>query len=137
MGMPQPKLSEAALSKLSSYPYPGNIRELRNVVDRACALANAGAIDAAHILFDDPSWSRPPAALLVAPASPAPDGPNNLAAEASADLRGDMAAEEKRRILNALDACGGNQTKAADKLGMPRRTLVARLSEYGLTKPRK
>jgi DNA-binding NtrC family response regulator len=44
---------------------------------------------------------------------------------------------ERKRIMDALEQCGGNQTQAAELLGMSRRTLVARLSGYGLTKPRK
>jgi DNA-binding NtrC family response regulator len=39
---------------------------------------------------------------------------------------------ERRRIVDALDRCGGNQTRAAAELGITRRTLVARLGEYGL-----
>ena len=45
--------------------------------------------------------------------------------------------EEKRRILDALERCEGNQTRAAELLQMSRRTLVTRLSEYGLTRPRR
>lgn len=114
-----PSFTEAALSKLSRHAFPGNVRELRNVVDRACALASGPVLDVEHVVFDDhgPTTSEAPSA----------DG----------NLKDRLAAEEKRRILEALDACGGNQTKAAETLGMPRRTLVARLSEYGLTKPRK
>jgi two-component system, NtrC family, response regulator AtoC len=131
MGLPPPRFSEAALAKLASYRYPGNIRELRNIVDRACALAYTGPIDVEHIVFDDPTWQQAQASSVLPQAVLPP-----AVSEEGADLRGDMAAEEKRRILSALESCGGNQTKAADKLGMPRRTLVARLSEYGLTKPR-
>jgi two-component system, NtrC family, response regulator AtoC len=132
MGIPKPRFSDDALAMLSRYPYPGNIRELRNVVDRACALANSGEIDAGCIVFDDPSWSKVQTSEPGALQTPSPEAPSDQLP----GLRGDMAVEEKRRILSALEACGGNQTKAAEKLGLPRRTLVARLSEYGLTKPR-
>ena len=52
-------------------------------------------------------------------------------------LRDEVAALERTRITEALAACGGNQTKAAAMLGIPRRTLVLRLSEYGIPRPRK
>ncbi len=44
---------------------------------------------------------------------------------------------DRRRVLDALAACGGNQTRAAEMLGMSRRTLVTRLDAYGLPRPRK
>jgi DNA-binding NtrC family response regulator len=48
-----------------------------------------------------------------------------------------MREHEKKRIIDALDACGGNQTRAADMLGMSRRTLLHRLDELDLPRPRK
>jgi two-component system, NtrC family, response regulator AtoC len=134
--MTTPTFSAAAMTKLCDYHYPGNIRELRNVVDRACAFTTTGVIEATHILLDEPDAPQMPAMapVLLPVALPAVVG-DAVAAE-GAGLRSDMAAVEKSRILQALEASGGNQTKAADALGMPRRTLVARLTEYGLTKPR-
>jgi DNA-binding NtrC family response regulator len=117
MGMAAPTFTPAALEKLRSHGYPGNVRELRNVVDRACALAATRTIEPGDVIFDEPTDHD---------LDPVGDGP----------LKDTLAAETKRRILEALEACGGNQTKAAEKLGMPRRTLVARLSQYGMTKPR-
>jgi len=52
-------------------------------------------------------------------------------------LRREVAAEDKERIVRALEACGGNQTKAAEMLGISRRTLVSRLGEHDLPRPRK
>ncbi len=125
MGFAAPGFSPAALAKLRAHSFPGNVRELRNVVDRACALAGDTTIDASHVIFDD------------AGAFAASAGTTGEVALLDGGLKDTLAAEEKRRILEALESCAGNQTKAAEKLGMPRRTLVARLSEYGLTKPRK
>jgi two-component system, NtrC family, response regulator AtoC len=51
--------------------------------------------------------------------------------------RGQPNTEERKRILDALDRCGGNQTQAAKLLGVSRRTLVSRLDVYGLPRPRK
>jgi two-component system response regulator AtoC len=44
---------------------------------------------------------------------------------------------EKKRIIDALERCGGNQTRAAKLLGISRRTLTTRLNEFGLPRPRK
>jgi hypothetical protein len=52
-------------------------------------------------------------------------------------LRRELRAHERERIRAALEKCGGNQTKAASLLGISRRTLVSRLSEHGLPRPRK
>ena len=48
-----------------------------------------------------------------------------------------MKSLERTRILEALERCGGNQSEAARQLGIPRRTLVSRFTELGLTRPRK
>ncbi len=123
MGLAEPALEPAAITRLEAHAWPGNVRELRNVMDRAVALAGGSGIGVAHLFFDEAAQS----VRAGAPARAAGEG----------DLRESLDAEEKRRILEALAACDGNQTKAAEQLGMPRRTFVARLQQYGLTKPRK
>ncbi|HSO39067.1 MAG TPA: sigma-54 dependent transcriptional regulator, partial [Labilithrix sp.] len=127
MNLPVPEIEPAALARLEAHGWPGNVRELRNVMDRAVALAGGPVIGLAHLFFDEPAPSdRAP-----------PVGRVDVASRGEGDLRESLDAEEKRRILEALASCDGNQTKAAEQLGMPRRTFVARLQQYGLTKPRK
>ena len=53
------------------------------------------------------------------------------------DLRTALEAFEKERIRDALEATGGNQTLAAKRLGVARRTLISRIEKYGLPRPRK
>lgn len=127
MSVAEPDISEEAMARLASHDWPGNVRELRNVIDRAVALAGGSAIGIEHLVFD----VAPVSARAPSGAMPAADGASDGA------LRDGLAAEEKRRILAALESCDGNQTRAAELLSMPRRTLVARLQEYGLTKPRR
>ena len=119
MGTAAPEISPQALAALEAHRGPGNVRELRNVVERAVVLAGGAPLGPEHLMIEPP---RPAAA--------------EAAGEAST-LRSDLDARERERIESALRECGGNQTKAAELLGMPRRTLVKRLGEYGLTRPRK
>ncbi len=111
---PSLELPQAAVARLESYEWPGNIRELRNAIERAVLLSSGSAID--------------PETL--------PAGANVGDAAAGACLRQDLAAFERQRIVEALEKCAGNQTKAAQLLGISRRTLVSRLGEYNLPRPR-
>jgi transcriptional regulator of acetoin/glycerol metabolism len=106
-------LSPAAAAKLQAHDWPGNVRELRNVIDRALIFAAGATIDAAHVVFDEAPASRPPVAL-----------------DAAEDA-------ERQRIVDALAACNGNQTRAAKMLGMARSTLVTKLSILRIPRPRK
>ncbi|MGE0790610.1 MAG: sigma 54-interacting transcriptional regulator [Sandaracinaceae bacterium] len=99
------------------YAWPGNVRELRNAIERALALGG-GRLAVEHL----------PAAVTGDPAAARAD---------KGELREDLAGIEKRRIVAALAQCDGNQTKAAKLLGMPRRTLISRIEEYDLPRPRK
>jgi DNA-binding NtrC family response regulator len=107
-------LGREAIARLESYEWPGNVRELKNAIDRAVLLSSGDAID--------------PQAV--------PAGEHVGDAAAGARLRQDLATFERQRIVEALDKCAGNQTKAAQLLGISRRTLVSRLGEYNLPRPR-
>ncbi|MDB4941631.1 MAG: hypothetical protein JWP97_1165 [Labilithrix sp.] len=113
-GRPPLELGREAIARLESYEWPGNIRELKNAIERAVLLSTGN--------FIDPS---------VVPA-----GEHVGDAAAGARLRQDLATFERQRIVEALDKCAGNQTKAAQLLGISRRTLVSRLGEYNLPRPR-
>ena len=90
------------------------MRELKNAIERAVLLSSGDAID--------------PQAV--------PAGEHVGDAAAGARLRQDLATFERQRIVEALEKCAGNQTKAAQLLGISRRTLVSRLGEYNLPRPR-
>jgi two-component system, NtrC family, response regulator AtoC len=117
----QPRhFSAAALAVLAGYSWPGNVRELRSVVERAVLLG--------------PGPELGPAELGL----PASDVPGSL--ESASVTRIDELAQatdaERDRIVQALEACGGNQSRAAQMLGVPRRTLVRRIAQLGLPRPR-
>ncbi len=121
-GRPVPEFLAEALSALKAWPWPGNIRELRNVIIRAELLCGEGPINAAALALGKSG------AVTSAAAPTASSGSN---------LRDEREATEKRVVLEALEKCEGNQTRAAELLGVSRRTLVTRLSQYGLTRARK
>ncbi|HVG57927.1 MAG TPA: sigma 54-interacting transcriptional regulator [Hyalangium sp.] len=131
-GRPAPTLTPAAQELLEKHSWPGNIRELRNVMGRALVLCQGGAIHPEHLVFDA-APSKPPASDLETTQSSAQPLPP---AQPGGTLGEDIAALERQRILAALEQCAGNQTRAAKLLGISRRTLVTRLGEYGIPRPR-
>jgi predicted DNA-binding protein (UPF0251 family) len=68
---------------------------------------------------------------------PPPPGIVARPGDMPAQVRATIAELERQRILDALDRCAGNQTRAAELLGISRRTLINRLDEYGIARPRK
>jgi predicted DNA-binding protein (UPF0251 family) len=68
---------------------------------------------------------------------PPPPGIVARPGDMPAQVRATIAELERQRILDALDSCAGNQTRAAELLGISRRTLINRLDEYGIARPRK
>jgi DNA-binding NtrC family response regulator len=119
-------ISPATLDQLRRYAWPGNVRELRNVMERAAVMCTENAVLPEHL----------PSSLLAAiragqsqPSSSPQDRKDQLPS-----LHAEMKAIERDRILDAIEQCGGNQSEAARQLGMPRRTLVSRLAELGLTR---
>jgi two-component system, NtrC family, response regulator AtoC len=85
---------------------------------------------------DDSALSGGRATEPPAPASPMV-GAGTIAFGSAASLPDEVGALERERILQALERCDGNQTQAAEMLGISRRTLVRRLDEYGFPRPRK
>jgi DNA-binding NtrC family response regulator len=110
--------SDAAREALSAYSWPGNVRELRNAVERGVLLAEGPLIEPEHLVL--------PSAGTIRVAAP----PARNSGVRDADV------SERERIERALDECAGNQSRAARLLGMPRRTLVRRIAQLGVARPR-
>jgi DNA-binding NtrC family response regulator len=108
--------SREAMDLLVRYDYPGNVRELENVVQRSLVLARGETVTREDL---------PPQVLSAASPS-SPDEPG-----ASATLRDKVSALETSAIREALDAEGGNQSRAAARLGMSERALRYKLAKYG------
>ncbi len=114
-------LSEDVLHALRAYAWPGNVRELRGVIERALLLSEGAPIAKEHLAIG----GEAPSMTHAAPASKRAAAPPPVRS-----LKDTLRDEERRRIEDALEKCGGNQTRAAELLKMPRRTLVERLRAY-------
>ncbi len=127
-------LTDDAKQWLKDHDWPGNIRELRNACERAVLLAPASVISKSHLTIDEPKRATGPARFR----SPTTPPPGMMpSSDMPTQVRATVAELEKQRILEALDKCAGNQTRAAELLGISRRTLINRLDEYGIARPRK
>ena len=128
-----PRVSEGAMQMLKAYAWPGNIRELRNAVECAVLRCDGSSIEPKDLPAEIAHRTMSSSSLKTAGPStiPVPTDPEVLAR-----LNPQQQAERERIVL-ALAACNGNQTRAAEYLGMPRRTLVAKLAAYDVPRPRK
>ena len=126
-----PELPADAMELLRHHAWPGNIRELRNVLERAVVLCPGDVVTRGHIVASIPELK--PKLVPVANHEPPTSSPTT----GSGIPANEKGVEEKRRIEDALERCGGNQSRAAKLLGISRATLVNRLNVYGFPRPRK
>jgi PAS domain S-box-containing protein len=110
---PRKNFSEQAISALLSHPWPGNIRELRNLVARMAMESPTNEIDFPRITA---ALSGEPAALRQTASMPV----------------GNLESMEEQMIIKALERTGGQRTIAAEQLGISRRTLSRKLKEYNI-----
>ena len=107
---PTMAFSEKALQKLADHPYPGNVRELQYVVERAVIMADDRLLDADDIIFspieETRTGKKPPAADF------------------------NLEQVEKNTIINAIEKHNGNMSKAAKELGLTRAALYRRMNKY-------
>jgi two-component system response regulator PilR (NtrC family) len=116
LGSPIPRISSEAAALLSRHSFPGNVRELENVLERALALCDGHSIEPVDLLLEQAAKSREDSASGD---TPLPDYLENI---------------EKKAILDALEKTGNNKTAAAKLLGVSFRTLRYRLDRLGLSK---
>jgi transcriptional regulator with GAF, ATPase, and Fis domain len=127
MKVEQRKLTKRGMHLLMEYGWPGNVRQLEHTLMNACVLADSDVLD-----MDDFSLEAPTAPTL-APVTGAPLAPVHASvgvAAANADSGGDRKDRERQQIMETLEACNWNKSKAAQQLGIPRRTFYRRLKEY-------
>ena len=123
MNATAPKLSAETVQTLQAYRYPGNVRELENVLERALTLSTTGSITPEHIRL---RTGVPPAAAEP----PAHIGPS--AAEGGAALGTQLEGIERDAIVKALEKTRYNKTAAAKLLGMSFRALRYRIKKLGI-----
>ena len=138
-GQGAPEISGPALKAMQDYAWPGNIRELENVCERAWLLSGGAAITKAHL---------PPRILEAAHgAQPGEEGgglgegfdagaregaPGDAPARNEVVASGSVDTVYYELIRSTLDACNGNLSKAAEQLGVARSTLYRRLRKFGI-----
>jgi len=110
------RLAPDAVGELVNYPFPGNVRELRNILQRAIALSETGVITAEHLLLNATSLSDARMeGLADAPADPV-----------------SMDEVESRHIASLLQQHSGNRRQVASILGVTERTLYRKIKRYAL-----
>jgi DNA-binding NtrC family response regulator len=105
--------TEAAKGLMTNYPWPGNVRELQNTVEQAVVLTETGWVDTDDLpIRAEPKAVEPPLKLVIPGAT--------------------LAEIERYAITETLKAVGGSTTRAAEVLGISRRTVQYRVREWGL-----
>src|SRR6185369_10687237 len=126
----KPRLTRAGIAKLQSYDWPGNIRELRNVIERAVILARGGGLD-----FDLPVTG--PSSPVVRPSDQA-DSSASSPAQLKFLTEAELQRRERDNLVQVLEAANwkiSGAGGAAELLGVKPTTLLSRMDKWGLKKP--
>ena len=116
--MPLPRVTAAAIKALERYGFPGNVRELENILERALALSSGDDIDEADLRLEPMSLSS--------------DELSAGGASEGGNLQDHLDRFEKQAIVEALAKTGGNRTRAAQLLGVTFRSLRYRMERLGM-----
>jgi two-component system, NtrC family, response regulator PilR len=117
-GLPLARLSPGAVKALMACSFPGNVRELENILERAMALSSGELIQADDLLLDPADMGEASHSIPAAPGG--------------TDLQDYLDAMERKVIEDALEKSGGNRTAAARALGVTFRSLRYRLERLGM-----
>jgi transcriptional regulator with GAF, ATPase, and Fis domain len=133
---PPAGISREAKQKLLAYPWPGNIRELRNILERAAILCDGGLITDVHLALPATTAASPAPAADSRPPAPPAAAPIDVidhppAAAGDAPSR-DLPSMERAMITQALQNARFNKSRAAKELGLTRHQLYIRMRRHGL-----
>ncbi|MCX5746855.1 MAG: sigma 54-interacting transcriptional regulator [Proteobacteria bacterium] len=120
-------ISAAAMTALAAYGWPGNVRELKNLMQYIAAAHVEAVVTADHVAARLDRGARPAREVPRVPVEPMAFRP----------LADELRELEIKRIAEALEATGGNQTRAAGLLAMPVRTFFEKAKQHGLTPKKK
>jgi DNA-binding NtrC family response regulator len=132
-----PRISREVLELLHRYSWRGNVRELRNAMEHAAVLCPGETILPEHLPAAITRFLEAGRTLPASTGTTVPVSPISLPPDRRPDLPTEIKSLERTRILEALERCEGNQGGAARLLGISRRTLISRIEEFGLPRPRK
>ncbi|WP_343636377.1 sigma-54 dependent transcriptional regulator [Roseateles sp.] len=136
---PVPALTGAALATLSRYSFPGNVRELENLLHRALALSSGEGIDLADlglpdsVLGPDDAAGEPPFAAMAPASGAAPSAEANGGAALPTDLAKYLDEVEKQILLRALEQHRYNRTAAGASLGLSLRQMRYRMARLEIS----
>jgi len=120
------EIDDEAMSMLRNYPWPGNIRQLRNVIERAIVVAEGGLITVDHLPPELTVGSAPMNSLATGAKPGTPRRRGGLSRE-------ERLRRQKEELVQALAEAKGNKAEAARALGIPRSTLLSRMQKFGLS----
>ena len=121
-------IEPAALKALEDYDWPGNVRQLRNVIEKMVVLASGSKLTVDDLPVEVSSFKFQVSSSLQPETCNLKPETSNLKPETS-----NLATNEKDLILSVLAKCGNNKSKAADELGISRRTIHRKLKDWGLS----
>lgn len=121
LGVSQQVISAEALKKMQKYDWPGNIRELENVIEKACILSDG------HVIL--------PADIELSPDSEIEENGPDSSRDENHTLHARKDAFEKEVIESTLKTFGGSRTKTADYLGIGKTSLFEKMKKYGISEP--
>jgi len=132
LGRPPMVISPAAMQVLSSYSWPGNVRELKNVMEYVAATVAETTLHPWHLeSIGGSPVPRPEEAAPAMQSSPLAEGAPGQPVQFR-PIDEEIRELERSRMMAALQATGGNQTRAAELIKMPLRTFVAKMKLYGI-----
>jgi serine/threonine-protein kinase PknK len=125
-------LSKSALQTLCAYAWPGNVRQLEHVLLNAWILSDGAEIGAEDLELPSEVGHAPPRSVAALPPPPVSERGQPPSSVGAPGTRSNHQEGERARIARALSETNWNRVKAAELLGIPRRTFYRRLRQYGL-----